>query len=43
MNGDDVTPEALYRSVLDDKLYDHVREILNDSQENKLVNYKKTI
>jgi hypothetical protein len=43
MNGDDVTPEALYRSVLDDKLYDQVREILNDSQENKLVNYKKTI
>ena len=43
MNGDDVTPEGLYRLVLDDKLYDPVREILNDSQENKLLYYKKTI
>ena len=43
MNGDDVTPEGLYRLVLDDKLYDPLREILNDSQENKLLYYKKTI
>ena len=41
MNGDDVTPEGLYRLVLDDKLYDPVREILNDSQENKLLYYQK--
>jgi hypothetical protein len=43
MNGDDTSPEASYRLILDDKLYDPVREILNDSQENKLLYYQKTI
>ena len=43
MKGDDVTPEGLYRLVLDDKLYYPLREILNDSQENKLLYYKKRI
>ena len=41
MNGDDTSPEALYRLVLEDNLYDPVREILNDSQENKLLYYQK--
>ena len=41
MNGDDTSSEALYRLVIDDKLYDLVREILNDSQEFKLLYYQK--